>query len=53
LNATTLVVGGIEVETAQVRLGHADPRMTLAIYASAGTKSPRQFRAKPSEGSKA
>jgi len=30
-----LVVGGIDVKTAQVRLGHADPRMTLAIYASA------------------
>jgi hypothetical protein len=35
LNATTLVVGGIDVKTAQVRHGHADPRMTLAIYASA------------------
>jgi integrase len=35
LNATTLVVGGIDVKTAQVRLGHADPRMTLAIYAAA------------------
>lgn len=35
LNATALVVGGVDVETAQVRLGHADPRMTLAIYASA------------------
>ena len=35
LNATTLVVGGIDVKTAQVRLGHADPRTTLAIYASA------------------
>jgi integrase len=35
VNATTLVVGGIDVKTAQVRLGHADPRMTLAIYASA------------------
>jgi hypothetical protein len=35
LNATTLVVGGIDVKTAKVRLGHADPRMTLAIYAFA------------------
>jgi hypothetical protein len=26
LNATTLLVGGIDVKTAQVRLGHADPR---------------------------
>jgi integrase len=33
-----LVVGGIDVKTAQVRLGHADPRMTLAIYASAGDR---------------
>jgi integrase len=35
LNATTLVVEGIDVKTAQTRLGHADPRTTLAIYASA------------------
>jgi integrase len=35
LNATTLVVEGIDVKTAQTRLGHADPRVTLAIYASA------------------
>jgi integrase len=74
LNATTLVTGGIDVKTAQTRLGHADPRMTLAIYASAPasidkvaadvigesffgqnskktarTKSPRHFRAIPSE----
>jgi len=26
LNATTLVVGGIDVKTAQTRLGHADRR---------------------------
>jgi integrase len=35
LNATALIVGGVDVKTAQTRLGHADPRMTLAIYASA------------------
>ncbi len=34
LNATTLVVEGVDVKTAQTRLGHADPRVTLAIYAS-------------------
>ena len=28
LNATTLVVGGIDVKTAQTRLGHADPRVS-------------------------
>ena len=35
LNATPLVVEGIDVKTAQTRLGHADPRTTLAVYASA------------------
>ena len=35
LNATTLVVEGIDVKTAQTRLGHADPRVTLAIYVAA------------------
>ena len=35
LNATTLVVEGVDVKTAQTRLGHADPRVTLATYASA------------------
>jgi len=33
LNATSLVVEGIDVKTAQTRLGHADPRTTLAVYA--------------------
>jgi hypothetical protein len=28
------VVDGIDVRTAQTRLGHSDPRVTLAIYAS-------------------
>jgi integrase len=41
LNATTLVVGGVDVKTAQVRLGHSDPRMTLAIYASAPVTADR------------
>ena len=66
------------MKTAQTRLGHADPRTTLAVYApapasidrvaadvigerffgkkakrAAGTKSPRHFRANPSEGSDA
>jgi integrase len=35
LNATTLVVEGIDVKTAQTRLGHADPRVTLTIYVAA------------------
>ena len=35
LAATSLVVGGVDVKTAQHRLGHSDPRMPLAVYASA------------------
>src|SRR5271154_35415 len=41
LNATSLVVGGVDVKTAQVRLGHSDPRMTLAIYASSPASADR------------
>jgi hypothetical protein len=60
LNATTLVVGGVDVKTAQVRLGHSDPRMTLAIYASAPVSADRAaaetvdqrfFGAAPGKGS--
>jgi len=40
-NATTLVAEGIDVKTAQTRLGHADPRTTLAIYARAVPESDR------------
>lgn len=32
-NATAMVASGVDIKTAQRRLGHADPRMTLAIYA--------------------
>ena len=40
-NATTLVATGIDVKTAQTRLGHADPRTTLSIYARALPESDR------------
>lgn len=75
LQNQSLIVEGIDVKTAPTRLGHADPRTTLAVYApaaasvdraaadviaerffreqakrDAGTKSPRHFRANPSEG---
>jgi integrase len=40
-NATTLVAEGIDVKTAQTRLGHADPRTTLGIYAQAVPESDR------------
>jgi integrase len=42
LNATALVVEGIDVKTAQTRLGHSDPRVTLAIYASAPASVDRE-----------
>lgn len=32
-NATGMVAAGIDVKTAQARLGHSDPRLTLAVYA--------------------
>ncbi|HEV2361184.1 MAG TPA: site-specific integrase [Acidimicrobiales bacterium] len=32
-NASALVAAGVDVKTAQSRLGHSDPRLTLGIYA--------------------
>lgn len=40
-NATAMVVEGVDVKTAQARLGHSDPRLTLAIYAQATTEGDR------------
>ena len=40
-NATGLVAEGVDLKTAQTRLGHADPRLTLAIYAQATTEADR------------
>ncbi len=37
VNATVLVAEGVDLKTAQTRLGHSDPRLTLAIYAQATT----------------
>ena len=36
-----LVAGGVDIKTAQVRLGHSDPRLTLAIYAEATSAADR------------
>lgn len=36
-NATGMVLDGIDLKTAQTRLGHSDPRLTLAVYAQAPT----------------
>ena len=41
-NATAMVAEGVDVKTAQARLGHTDPRLTLAIYAQATTEGDRE-----------
>jgi integrase len=38
-NATALVLDGVDLKTAQARLGHSDPRLTLAVYAQATTEA--------------
>jgi integrase len=40
-NATALVADGIDLKTAQTRLGHADARLTLGLYAQATTTGDR------------
>lgn len=45
-NATTMVAVGVDVKTAQARLGHSDPRLTLAIYAQATTEGDRSAASK-------
>lgn len=40
-NATGLVLEGVDLKTAQSRLGHTDPRLILAIYAQATTEADR------------
>ncbi|MDP9334280.1 MAG: tyrosine-type recombinase/integrase [Actinomycetota bacterium] len=39
--ATSWVVAGIDLRTAQHRLGHATPRLVLELYAHATTKADR------------
>jgi len=36
-NATGMVLDGVDLKTAQTRLGHSDPRLTIAVYAQATT----------------
>jgi integrase len=40
-NATALVLDNVDLKTAQTRLGHSDPRLTLAVYAQASTAADR------------
>ena len=37
--ATALISEGVDIKTTQTRLGHSDPRLTLAIYAQATTEA--------------
>jgi hypothetical protein len=41
LNATAMVLDGTDLKTVQTRLGHSDPRLTLAVYAQATTEGDR------------
>jgi len=45
-NATVMVAEGVDVKTAQARLGHSDPRLTLAIYAQATSEGDRSAASK-------
>jgi integrase len=40
-NATALVLDGVDLKTAQTRLGHSDPRLTLGVYAQATSEADR------------
>ena len=37
--ATAMVNGGVDVRTAQTRLGHSDPRLTIGLYAQSTTEA--------------
>jgi integrase len=39
--ATAFVGENVDLKTAQIRLGHSDPRLTLAVYAQATTEADR------------
>jgi integrase len=41
VNATVLVAEGIDLKTAQTRLGHSDPRLTMAVHAQATSAADR------------
>ena len=43
---TALLLEGVDVKTAQVRLGHSDPRLTIAVYAQATNEGDRNATAK-------
>jgi len=48
-NATGLVLGGVDLKTAQKRLGHTDPRLTLGVYAQSTSEADRVAAARLGE----
>jgi len=40
-SATAMVAAGVDVRTAQARLGHSDPRLTIGLYAQATSEGDR------------
>ncbi len=43
-HATGMVLEHVDLKTAQTRLGHSDPRLTLAVYAQTTMTFPRPAR---------
>lgn len=48
-NATQLVATGVDIKTAQTRLGHSDPRLTPTVYAQAVDEADRAAAARLNE----
>jgi integrase len=46
---TALIAEGVDVKTAQSRLGHSSPQVTLALYARATTEGDRRAAEKVGE----
>ena len=40
-NASGLVLAGVDLKTAETRLGHSDPRLTLGVYAQVTSEADR------------
>ncbi|HKX76435.1 MAG TPA: hypothetical protein VJR05_13700, partial [Acidimicrobiia bacterium] len=49
MTSAGLVLEGIDLKTAQTRLGHTDPRLTLGIYAQATIEADRRAAARLGE----
>jgi integrase len=47
--ATALVLENVDLKTAQTRLGHSDPRLTLGLYAQASSEADRHATSRVGE----